>query len=188
MRPTRPILIALGLAACAAASVHAAPPADARPRKTEVAIRGDAFRINGRPTYAGRRWRGHSIEGLLLNARMVQGIFDDLEPRTRSLWAYPDTGRWDPERNTREFLAAMPEWRRHGLLGFTINLQGGSPQGYTKGRQPWHNSALDERARCGPTSWPGSSASSTAPTSWAWSSSWGSSTSARTSAWRTKPP
>src|SRR4051794_9383888 len=72
---------------------------------------------------------------------MVQGIFDDLNPETSPTWAYPDTGRWDPERNTREFLAAMPEWRRHGLLAFTINLQGGSPQGYTKGRQPWHNSA-----------------------------------------------
>ena len=73
---------------------------------------------------------------------MVQGIFDDLNPETRPMWAYPDTGRWDPERNTREFLAAMPEWRRHGLLAFTLNLQGGSPQGYSKGRQPWHNSAI----------------------------------------------
>jgi hypothetical protein len=116
--------------------------AAAPPRKTEVAIRGDGFLINGRPTYAGRAWRGHSVEGLLLNARMVQGLFDDLNPATRPLWAYPDTGRWDPERNTREFLAAMPDWRRHGLLAFTINLQGGSPQGYTTGRQPWHNSAL----------------------------------------------
>jgi hypothetical protein len=115
---------------------------DTPTRKTEVAIRGDGFLINGRPTYAGRVWRGRSIEGLLLNARMVQGIFDDLNPATRAMWAYPDTGRWDPERNTREFLAAMPEWRRHGLLAFTINLQGGSPQGYTKGRQPWHNSAI----------------------------------------------
>jgi hypothetical protein len=112
-------------------------------RRTEVAIHGDSFWINGRPTYAGRSWRGQSIEGLLFNARMVQGIFDDLEPRTRSMWNYPDTGRWDPERNTRESLAAMPAWRRHGLLGFTINFQEGSPKGFTKGRQPWHNSALD---------------------------------------------
>jgi hypothetical protein len=115
---------------------------DPPPRQTEVAIRGDGFLINGQPTYAGRTWRGRSVEGLLLNSRMVQGIFDDLNPETRAMWAYPDTGRWDPERNTREFLAAMPEWRRHGLLAFTINLQGGSPQGYTKGRQPWHNSAI----------------------------------------------
>ena len=57
------------------------------------------------------------------------------------MWAYPDTGKWDAERNTREFLAAMPEWRRHGLLAFTLNLQGGSPQGYSKD-QPWHNSAF----------------------------------------------
>jgi hypothetical protein len=62
----------------------------------------------------------------------------------------PDTGRWDPERNTREFLAAMPEWRRHGLLAFTINLQGGSPQGYSKGRQPWHNSAITAKGELRP--------------------------------------
>jgi len=112
-------------------------------RKTEVSIRGDAFFINGKPTYAGRTWQGRKIEGLLLNSRMVQGIFDDLNPETVSRWAYPDTGKWDPERNTREFVAAMPEWRRHGLLAFTINLQGGSPQGYSR-EQPWHNSALTE--------------------------------------------
>src|SRR4029453_18547441 len=97
--------------------------------------------VNGRPTYAGRTWNGHKIEGLLLNSRMVQGIFDDLNPETRRRWASPAPGRPDPERNTREFLAAMPEWRRHGLLAFTINLQGGSPEGYSKG-QPWENSAI----------------------------------------------
>jgi hypothetical protein len=73
---------------------------------------------------------------------MVQGIFDDGNAATRSKWAYPDTGAWDAERNTRELVAAMPEWRRHGLLAFTINLQGGSPQGYSK-EQPWHNSAFE---------------------------------------------
>ena len=109
---------------------------------TRVAINGDQFLINGRPTYEGRSWRGHRIEGLLMNARLVQGIFDDLNTETRSRWAYPDSGRWDPARNTREFLAAMPEWRRHGLLGFTLNLQGGSPQGYSQD-QPWHNSAFE---------------------------------------------
>src|SRR2546430_2125911 len=36
----------------------------------------------------------------------------------------------------------MPEWRQHGLLSFTINFQGGSPQGYSKD-QPWHNSAFE---------------------------------------------
>lgn len=122
---------------------HLTPVRSADPpaRKTEVAIEGEKFLINGKPTYAGRTWNGRRIEGLLFNSRVVQAIFDDLNPETRSLWAYPDTGRWDAERNTREFIAALPEWRKHGLLGITLNLQGGSPQGYSQ-NQPWHNSAI----------------------------------------------
>ena len=116
--------------------------ADAPRGRTVVSIRGEQFFINGRPTYEGRAWNGSRIEGLLLNSRMVQGIFDDLNPETVANWAYPDTGRWDPERNTREFLAAMPEWRRHGLLCVVVNLQGGSPRGYSR-EQPWHNSAFE---------------------------------------------
>ncbi len=127
----------LALAACIAAS--AAPSS---PTHTSVSIIGDEFYINGKPTYAGRSWEGHKIEGLLLNARLVQGIFDDRNTNTVSWWSYPDTGKWDPERNTREFIAAMPEWHRHGLLAFTINLQGGSPRGYIRA-QPWHNSAFE---------------------------------------------
>ncbi|HVJ68019.1 MAG TPA: hypothetical protein VM510_08555 [Caulifigura sp.] len=113
-----------------------------QPRKTAVSIVGDAFHINGRPTYEGRQWRGKKVEGLLLNSRMVQATFHDRNPATQKLWAYPDTGVWDPDRNLGEFLAAMPTWRKHGLLAITINLQGGSPQGYSKD-QPWLNSAID---------------------------------------------
>src|SRR5262245_17793284 len=120
-----------------AATLSAAPA-----RKTTIAIQEDRFLLNGQVTYRGRAYKGMKIEGLLMNSRVVQGIFDDLNPETRSKWAYPDTKKWDPERNTREFLAAMPEWRRHGLLSFTINLQGGSPEGYSK-VQPWENSAID---------------------------------------------
>src|SRR5262245_60088329 len=113
----------------------------AAPPRTEVAIRGDSFLINGDLTYKGRLWRGKKIEGLLLNSRMVQAIFDDLNPQTVANWAYPDTKRWDAERNVREFIAAMPDWRKHGLLAITLNLQGGSPRGYSN-TQPWHNSAI----------------------------------------------
>jgi hypothetical protein len=116
--------------------------AEAPARKTAVSIRGDAFLINGQPTYKGRAWKGKKVEGLLLNSRMVQATFDDLNDKTRQLWKYPDTGKWDADRNTREFVAAMPTWRKHGLLAVTLNLQGGSPQGYSK-TQPWHNSAFD---------------------------------------------
>jgi hypothetical protein len=110
---------------------------------THVSIVDDRFHINGQPTYTGRTWHGKSIEGLLFNSRMVQATFDDLNPDTRSRWAYPDTKMWDADRNVREFLEVMPEWRRHGLLAITVNLQGGSPQGYSKD-QPWHNSAFTE--------------------------------------------
>ena len=56
-------------------------PAAAAPGKTKVSIVGEDFHINGRPTYAGCSWNGHRIEGLLLNSRMVQATFDDLNPR-----------------------------------------------------------------------------------------------------------
>ena len=118
-------------------------------RKTTVSISGDGFLINGMPTYPGRTWNGMKIEGLLFNARLIQGIFDDMNPETRSRWVYPDTGKWDPERNTREFIEAMPLWHDHGLLAFTINLQGGSPEGYSR-VQPWHNSALTSEGKLRP--------------------------------------
>jgi hypothetical protein len=109
-------------------------------RQTAVSIDKDAFLINGAPTYPGRRFQGRKVEGLLLNARMVQGIFDDLNPSTRGRWNYPD-GPWDAERNTNEFIAAMPSWHQAGLRAVTLNLQGGSPEGYSA-EQPWHNSAF----------------------------------------------
>jgi hypothetical protein len=84
--------------------------------KTVVSIKGDQFLLNGQPTYKGRTWQGHKIEGLLMNSRMVQGIYDDTNAATAKRWAYKDTGKWDAERNVREFLAAMPEWRKHGCL------------------------------------------------------------------------
>jgi len=110
-------------------------------RSTVVSIDGAAFLIDGEPTYPGRQYQGMKVEGLLLNARLVQGIFDDRNGETRGLWDYPD-GPWDPDRNTAEFVAAMPAWRQRGLVSFTINLQGGSPRGYSK-HQPWHNSAFE---------------------------------------------
>ena len=138
--------------------------------KTAVSIQDEAWLINGKLTYQGRTFRDWNIEGLLLNSRMVNAIFDDENKHTRFLWRYPDTGVWDPERNTQEFLAAMPDYRTHGLLAFTLNLQGGAPSGYYRApefraylasvgveigddllwagvpsprSQPWHNSAFD---------------------------------------------
>jgi hypothetical protein len=123
------------------AAALAAARAQLTSSHTTIAIEGNRFLINGRPTYQGRTYKRMKLEGLLMNSRVIQGIFDDSNPATRPLWRYPDTGKWDPERNTREFVAAMPAWHRHGLLSFTVNLQGGCPQGYCK-QQPWINTAF----------------------------------------------
>ena len=138
--------------------------------KTQLSIEGERCLINGRPTYEGRRYRGWNIEGLLMNSRMTNAVFDDENPVTRGLFAYPDTGEWDADRNTDEFIAMLPVYRAHGLLAVTVNLQGGSPTGYYRepmfrenmtdrgievdddvvwaglpstDSQPWHNSAFN---------------------------------------------
>lgn len=139
-------VIALPLALVAGPASADQAQTAAKERKTEVIIVGEKFLVNGKPTYPGRTWttsKGESypVEGLLMNSRMVQGIFDDLNPQTRGQWAYPDTKQWDADRNTQEFIAAMPLWREYGMLGFTINLQGGCPYGYCR-TQPWDNSAF----------------------------------------------
>jgi len=127
------------------ANVLASPPS----RNTRVTIEGESFYINGTITFKGKTWRGYPIEGLLPNSRMVNGIFDDETDSTRYKWVYPDTKVWDAERNTREFTDNIPLWRKNGLLAFTINMQGGSPQGYSSA-QPWKNSALDEKGNLKP--------------------------------------
>jgi hypothetical protein len=113
-----------------------------------VSIKGNEFLVDGVPTYQGRFWKGNKVEGLLLNARLVQGIFDDENPETRVLFKYPDTDKWDPDRNTDEFVAAMPLWNSYGLNSFTINLQGGSPTGY--GNKNWKNTAFTETGELKP--------------------------------------
>lgn len=118
-------------------------------RKTVVSITSDKFLINNELTYKGRSWNGHQIEGLLMNSRMVQGVFDDLNEETVKNWAYPDTKIWDADRNTDEFVANMPIWKSYGLLSFTLNLQGGSPYGYSQS-QPWINSSYTESGELRP--------------------------------------
>lgn len=108
------------LAVIAIGSLAAAPPPP-----TVVSISGTTWHINGKPTHAGSE-----AEGLLPNARMIQGIFDDANASTRHIWAYPDTKRWDPDRNTREFVGNMSSWKEAGMLAFTVGLQGGGPDCY----------------------------------------------------------
>lgn len=89
--------------------------------RTIVSIVGEDVHINGRPTNRGSR-----AEGLLLNARMVQAMFDDANASTVKWWAYNDTGVWNATRNVEEFVAAVPSYAEYGLNAVTVGMQGGS--------------------------------------------------------------
>lgn len=118
--------------------------------KTRVSIKDGKFYLNDEPLYKGKTWDGHNMEGLLMNARMAQGIFDDLNPTTVSLFRYPDTGVWDPERNNADFLAAMDEWKQKGLAAFTLNMQGGQPGGFHNWYQKFRNRGYRENGSLDP--------------------------------------
>lgn len=79
--------------------------------QTKVSISGDKWYVNGEITYAGAR-----AEGLLMNVRMVNSVFEDTK-RTD----------FDPEANTDKFISQIPDYYACGVRGFTINLQGGMP-------------------------------------------------------------
>ncbi|WP_417812479.1 hypothetical protein [Thalassospira alkalitolerans] len=112
---------------------------------TKVSIQNEMFLIDGVPTHKGREWKGHKIEGLLFNNRVVQAIFDDENPDTAHQWVYPDTGVWDPERNLAEFIEALPLYKEKGCDAVTVNLQGGMPITKTEAVQPWLNTAIDPK-------------------------------------------
>ncbi|MEX2377599.1 MAG: hypothetical protein WD848_06170 [Dehalococcoidia bacterium] len=103
---------------------------------TSVSISGEKFFINGRATHRGVSWNGHSIEGLLLNSRMVNGVYDATDgvvPRGME--------PWDPRKNTEDFIASMRSWREKGLDAIAINMQGGSNRchGFFGDDQPIEN-------------------------------------------------
>lgn len=92
--------------------------------KTKLSIQGRRFLINGAPVYAELPNCPPQVHGLMMNARFIQGVFDDREnPRQ-----FDRFGKvFDPERNTSELIAALPQWYRSGLRAITVGFQGGGP-------------------------------------------------------------
>ena len=99
---------------------------------TKISIEGDKFLVNGTPTHEGATFRGVAIEGLMMNSRMANAVFDDDNEFTRHLWAYPDNEKWDADRNTNELIEMLPTYKSKGLSCIDVNLQGASPLGYYK--------------------------------------------------------
>ena len=101
-RASRGIAVAVVLATTATATAAG---------QTTVAIEGTRWLLDGAVTSPGS-----PAEGLLMNVRMVNAVFED---RTR-----PD---FDAEANTDAFIRQIPDYVDHGIRAFTINLQGGMP-------------------------------------------------------------
>jgi len=78
---------------------------------TRVAIVKGRWHINGAVTYPGAR-----AEGLLMNVRMVNAVFEDAR-----------RPNFDPRRSTDAFIARIPAYVGHGVRAFTLGLQGGFP-------------------------------------------------------------
>lgn len=118
-----------------ASTAPATAPEEPLPR-AQLSIDGEAFLLLGKLTNLGS-----SAEGLLLNSRMIQAIID-IEGDT-SVFAYPDTGVWNPERNTDEFIAALPSYATNGLNAVTVGMQGGNPlDAPVQDRPPWRISGF----------------------------------------------
>lgn len=90
--------------------------------KTKMEIVEDKFYINGKLTYS--EIADCPYQGLLMNARFIQGIYDD----KNGLERYQRFGRtFEPESNTDQMIASLQEWYNTGLRAFTVGLQGGGP-------------------------------------------------------------
>ena len=87
------------------------------PAPTSISIEGDQWYINGSLVN-----QGSAAEGLLMNVRMVNAIFED---DSQKILEYdPD---FDADQNTEKFIQSIPLYVEQGINAFTISLQGGLP-------------------------------------------------------------
>jgi hypothetical protein len=78
---------------------------------TRVSIQGDKFYINGKPTFEGKTWRGYSVEGLLPNSRMVQGVFNEDD-------------HFDFDKPENNFVNATKAYASWGYFDFRMDGEG----------------------------------------------------------------
>src|SRR5690554_2336736 len=92
---------------------------------TVLSTYGQNFLINDRLTYSEIPGTDSNTHGLLMNARFIQGVFDDSERRH----IYDRFGQmnFDPMRNTLQLIDSLPDWYVYGLRAITVGFQGGGP-------------------------------------------------------------
>lgn len=103
--------------------------------ETNLSIAGSKFLINGALTYSEIEGSKPSAHGLLMNARFIQGIFD-----SQNREQFNRYGRvFNPEQNTDNLIAALPEWYAKGLRAITVGMQGGGSCYTVKGSELKNN-------------------------------------------------
>lgn len=86
-------------------------------KKTKVSIDGTRWLVNEKVIN-----QGSPAEGLLMNVRMVNSIFEDDSYKIKEY-----DSDFDPDLNTNNFIKRIPEYVDHGVNAFTVCLQGGLP-------------------------------------------------------------
>ena len=84
---------------------------------TNVSIKGKDWHMNDKIVN-----EGSPAEGLLMNVRMVNAVFEDSGVEINQY-----TTSFDPDENTDNFILKIPEYASNGINAFTISLQGGHP-------------------------------------------------------------
>ena len=84
--------------------------------QTNLSIQGKRFLINGQLTYAEIQGSRPSVHGLLMNARFIQGIFDDrAAPERFARWGH---AVWDATAQTERLVRGRDK----------LNARQGAPQ------------------------------------------------------------
>ena len=81
------------------------------PPPSGVSITDNKWHLNGNILNPGT-----SVEGLLINVRIVNATFEDKSDPI-----------FNADENTDEFISAIPAYKAMGVNAFTLNLQGGMP-------------------------------------------------------------
>ena len=90
----------------------------------KISTQGTKILLDGKLTYSEISQSNPACHGLLMNMRMIQGVFDDKKDVQR----FNRYGKiFSPEQNTKELIEALPAWYDHGIRAITVGFQGGGP-------------------------------------------------------------